>query len=74
MSSDTSTIKIDGIATSISSQSPVIIIELAGGIKTHTKSKLTSNTKNMYQRCMDMINNSEGKMSELHIVLYYGKY
>ncbi|KAI8331639.1 hypothetical protein BD560DRAFT_451435 [Blakeslea trispora] len=61
--------KLDGLASSLVNNHPVIVVEFAGGISTHSKGKLLSDTKKIYDCCKQAIR--EKNLSQIHVVLYY---
>jgi hypothetical protein len=65
--------KIDGIAVELKTQNPVIVVELAGGVKTHTEAKLKSDTMKIYQSCIQIMEKSNGRITNTHVVLYFSK-
>ncbi|KAI8327203.1 hypothetical protein EDC96DRAFT_532473 [Choanephora cucurbitarum] len=61
--------KLDGLASSLLNNHPVIVVEFAGGISTHSKAKLLSDTKKIYDCCKQAI--TKKNLSDMHVVLYY---
>lgn len=66
--------KIDGIAHDINGNNPVLVIELAESVKTHSKEKLRSDTLEIYRSCIDIMENSSGQSTNTDALLSFSKW